>query len=243
MEFVALGIGDAFSQHYYSSCLMIHHQGAQLLLDCPHPIRKIMYEAGQTSGIAMDVDTIDAVLLTHLHADHASGIEGLGFYGRHVIQRQLTLAAHPDVLGGLWSGQLEHVMAPLCDPPADRRRFSDYFNAIELSDTAETAIGPFAVQCRKTRHHVPTTAFRIRAGGRTLGYSADTAFDPELIDWLSAADLIIHESNYGSHTPYESLLALPQALRDKMRLIHLPDDFDRDASRIEPLRQGRRYII
>jgi ribonuclease BN (tRNA processing enzyme) len=26
-----------------------------------------------------------------------------------------------------------------------------------------------------------------------LGYSADTAYDPTLIDWLADADLIIHE--------------------------------------------------
>ncbi|HEY8427763.1 MAG TPA: hypothetical protein VIL20_05285, partial [Sandaracinaceae bacterium] len=93
------------------------------------------------------------------------------------------------------------------------------------------------------RHHIPTTAFRIRAGGRTLGYSADTAFDPSLIAWLAEADLVVHETNYGIHTPYASLATLPAELRAKMRLIHYPDDFDLAASRIEPLVQGRRYAV
>ena len=45
------------------------------------------------------------------------------------------------------------------------------------------------------------------------------------------------------HTPYDRLAALPAALRSRMRLIHYSDDFDLDASVIEPLRQGRIYPV
>ncbi|HLM42348.1 MAG TPA: ribonuclease Z, partial [Myxococcaceae bacterium] len=103
--------------------------------------------------------------------------------------------------------------------------------------------GPFSIECRRTYHHLPTTALRIRAAGRSLGYSADTAFDEDLIQWLAEADLVVHETNYGVHTPYEKLAALPAELRAKMRLIHYPDDFDLGASNIEPLVQGRRYTV
>jgi len=105
--------------------------------------------------------------------------------------------------------------------------------------------GPFSIECRKTIHHVPTTALRVRhaASGRTLGHSADTAFEPALIEWLARADLVVHETNYGVHTPYEKLAALPEDLRARMRLIHYPDDFDLAASVIEPLHQGRVYHV
>ena len=82
---------------------------------------------------------------------------------------------------------------------------------------------------------------KIRAGGRCLGISADTSYDPFLIDWLSEADMIVHETNLGIHTPYESLAALPETLRRKMRLTHYTDDFDLAASIIEPLVPGRSY--
>jgi hypothetical protein len=91
---------------------------------------------------------------------------------------------------------------------------------------------------------VPTTALLVRAGGRCLGYSADTAYDPGLIEWLAAADLVIHETGEGGlHTPYADLAALPAGLRAKMRLIHYPDDFNLTASTIEPLSQGRCYEV
>jgi len=84
---------------------------------------------------------------------------------------------------------------------------------------------------------------KIRAGNATLGYSADTSFDPSLIEWLSDADLIIHETNVATHTPYARLAALPAPLRKKMRLIHYPDDFDPASSCIECLEQGRPYVV
>ena len=57
------------------------------------------------------------------------------------------------------------------------------------------------------------------------------------------ADLIVHETNYGAHTPYEKLAALPEAIRARMRLIHYPDDFDREGSVIASLSQGERVEV
>jgi ribonuclease BN (tRNA processing enzyme) len=91
---------------------------------------------------------------------------------------------------------------------------------------------------------VPTSALLIEAAGVRLGYSADTAFDPELIEFLSTADLIIHETNFGpAHTPYADLAALPAELRARMRLIHYPDSLDLEASVIQPMRQGEVVLV
>ena len=67
--------------------------------------------------------------------------------------------------------------------------------------------------------------------------------DPALIDWLDESDIIIHETNEGIHTPYGDLAALPKAQREKMRLIHYPDNLDLKRSRIPPLAQGREYSV
>jgi ribonuclease BN (tRNA processing enzyme) len=119
----------------------------------------------------------------------------------------------------------------------------DLFDLRPLDESRATAFGPFAIECRRTIHPIPTFALRIRAGGRCLAYSCDTSYDPSLIEWLAEGDLIIHETNRGLHTPYERLAALPEHLRGRMRLIHYPDDFPVDASAIEPLRQGRLYRV
>jgi ribonuclease BN (tRNA processing enzyme) len=241
------GVGDAFSARYYSSCLAVEADGSWLLIDCAHPIRKVLREASSSVGVAFDLDRVAGVALTHLHADHCSGLEMLGFYSRFVLNRRACLLAHPLVSARLWdahlAGGMETALQERGQPPVVRR-FEDFFELVPLSESKAVTFGPFSIVCRQTVHTVPTTALLVRAGGRCLGYSADTAFDPGLIDWLAGADLIVHETNPGLlHTPYEDLAALPQALRAKMRLIHYPDNFDVDQSVIEPLHQGRLYLV
>ena len=76
LSFLPVGVGDAFSAEHYSSCVAVESEGAWLLIDCPHPIRKMLREAGGRAGIELDVDTFGGIVLTHLHADHSSGLEG-----------------------------------------------------------------------------------------------------------------------------------------------------------------------
>lgn len=246
LSFTAVGVGDAFSALYYSSCLLVEHGGARLLIDCPHPIRKMLAEAGAATGADLDLDSVEAVVLTHLHADHASGLEGYGYFSHFVLKRRARLLVHPAVQERLWDGHLaagmECLMSP-ADHHVHARGLDDYFDIGPLEVERPVTCGPFAIQCRRTVHHVPTTALKISAGGLTLGYSADTCFDPALIEWLSAADLIVHETNFGVHTPYQDLVALPAPLRARMRLIHYPDQFDTSGSVIEALQQGRRYAV
>lgn len=246
LSFIPLGVGDAFSALHYSSCLAVEAEDQVLLVDCPHPIRKMMREASLATGVPLDVDRVSAVALTHLHADHASGLESMGYFSFFVLRRKLELLTHPAVAERLWEGHLAAGMECLIEKRGEApndKHFDDYFEHTPLSTEAAVRHGPFLIESRMTYHHVPTTALRIHAGGRCLGYSADTAFDEGLIHWLSRADLVIHETNYGVHTPYEKLAALPAELRARMRLIHYPDDFDTEASVIEPLRQGRRYTV
>jgi ribonuclease BN (tRNA processing enzyme) len=238
-----LGVGDAFSARHYSSCFALQAGDQWLLVDCPHPIRKILREGSAAAGFSLDVPQLEALVLTHLHGDHASGVEGLGFYCRFILGKRIPLIAAPEVLADLWPRYLAGSMewsAQLGGAPPVRRTLEEFFEIIPLQAGASVSVGPFTICGRLTVHNIPTMALTVQAAGRTVGYSADTAFDPTLIAWLSGADLIIHEASGGfMHTPYESLAGLPEPLRKKMRLIHCPDDFNAAASAIEMLRQGQ----
>jgi ribonuclease BN (tRNA processing enzyme) len=246
MRITALGTGDAFSATRYSSCLLVEHDGTRLLVDCPHPIRKVLRES--THG-RVDVGDIDGVVLTHLHGDHASGLEGFAWFCRFALQRPMTLWAHPAVAAHVWE-QLRGSMSELLhvdedNRPHHRSRLSaeDLLRIIALSTETPTTIGPLRVECRMTIHHIATTALRFHASGASFGYSSDTAFDEALIAWLSSCDAVIHETNLGAHTPYEKLAALPAPLRDKMKLIHWPDGFDDDERAIAVLHDGDTFDI
>jgi ribonuclease BN (tRNA processing enzyme) len=249
---IPLGVGDAFTAHHYTSSLLLGTTGEWLLIDCPHPVRKMLREGTAKAGLPqpLDLDCISAAAVSHLHADHCCGLEDFGYYSRLALGRRAKLLMHPESSARLWDGLLAAGMGTVqvkAEAPILQKHLDDYFKLIDLSESAPVQLGPFAIECRRTIHSVPTYAFRIRVAGRVLGYSADSAFDPALIDWLGVADLVVHEVTFtrhtGVHTPYEKLTSLAEPIRSKMRLTHYPDDFDVRASVIEPLQQGRLYEV
>jgi ribonuclease BN (tRNA processing enzyme) len=237
LKLIPLGVGDAFTALHYTTCLALGVEEQWLLIDCPHPVRKMWREASLAAlGTPIDLDKVVGVAITHLHADHASGLEDLAYFNYFILKRRPLWLAHHDVSAHLWSGLLSAGMGRnrlTPDGVSTRRQLSDYVDLIPLSTIKPVEFGPFTIECRPTKHSIPTTAMKIQAAGR--------------IEWLSPADLIVHEATSlpesEVHTPYRHLATLPEDLRKKMRLSHLPDNFDEASSVIEVLKEGRCYTV
>jgi ribonuclease BN (tRNA processing enzyme) len=240
-----VGVGDAFTARYHNACLLFRAGATQLLVDAPPALARALRDLSlaRPGEPAVGLDDVDHVLITHLHGDHVGGLEQLLFWRRFVTKRRAVLHAAPEVLSGLWDTRLRGGMEVLMETPGGPTRslrLDDYADVAPLAP-GENRIGDLVLEHRPTIHHIPTTALRIRAGSRMLGYSADTAFDPGLVAWLAESDLFFHETNLGVHTPLASLVALPADVRARMRLIHYPDFHDVDTSPIPCAREGQRY--
>lgn len=240
LEVLALGVGDTFSTKHNTTALLLRAGDEYLAIDCPDSYLKVLSQGLMKCGWPTAPADINRMVLTHVHGDHMNGLEGLGFYRHFVDRKKVLLLAVAEVKAPLWEHRLQASMGQLWDGSKFQTlSFDDYFEYEALHWEREIRVGPFSIRARRTIHHVPTSALLVSAGGRTLGYSADTAFDPTLIDFLSVADLIIHETNHGpAHTAYESLLTVDAQVRRKMRLIHYSDFFDVDASEIAVVREG-----
>lgn len=236
-EVHVLGVGDTFSEYNAPSSLLLLQGGFHLAIDCPDIYARVLREASKG---AIEVRQIHDVLLTHVHGDHMNGLEGLGFSKHFKEGKRLRLHASPEVLDALWEQRLKISMGSLWTGTREQNmQFEDYFEAHFLDWQGVNQIGPFQVELKRTRHHVTTSALKISSQGRTLGDSSDTSFDPALLEWLSEADLIIHETNLGpAHTPLSALLALPELLRSKLRLIHYQDGLETQTLPIRALRAG-----
>src|SRR6516164_123353 len=105
---IPLGVGEAFSARHYTSCLALGVDDEWLLIDCPHPIRKMLREGSIQAGLpkVLDVDRIRAVAVSHLHADHCCGLEDFGYYSFFALNRRAKLLMHPEASARLWNGLL-----------------------------------------------------------------------------------------------------------------------------------------
>lgn len=239
-----VGVGDAFTARYYNACLLVEAGDLRLLIDAPPALARALRDLSRASDISVGLDDIDHVLITHLHGDHCGGLEQLLFWRRFVTGRKTTLHAIPEVLAGLWDTRLRGGMDTLMNPDGTHSRLelADYADVRPLAP-GRTQLGPLELEWRRTIHHIPTSALRMRVGARTLGYSADTSFDPTLVAWLAASDLFFHETNFGVHTPLDRLAELPAEVRGRMRLIHYPDLLEPDTAPIACAREGDCLVL
>lgn len=242
-----VGVGDAFTSKYHNACLLFEGAGERLLVDAPPALARALADLGAQGGERVSLGDVDRVLVTHLHGDHVGGLEQLLYFRRFVTGKKCSVYAMPEVLSGLWDTRLRGGMEWLMDASGERHRMrlEDYADVVPLGP-GRTSIGPFEVEHRPTIHHVPTSALRVRLAERpraAVGYSADTSFDPLLVAWLAEADLFFHETNHGVHTPLASLLGVPASERERMRLIHYPDDLDPDTAPIRGAHEGDRYAV
>ncbi len=131
--------------------------------------------------------SIDAVFLSHLHADHC-----LDLCGYHVL-----IKYHPDGPGPrvpVWGpvGTADRLAAAY-GLPADPG-MSDEFDFREYD--GPVTVGPFVVDPVPVTHPVPAFGLRVRADGRTLGYTGDTGPCDGVDSLAEGADLFLAEASF-----------------------------------------------
>ncbi|MBT8484627.1 MAG: MBL fold metallo-hydrolase [Phycisphaerales bacterium] len=242
MRLLIIGVGDAFTRVGFGSSGLLETASGFLLIDCPDLIHRALHEAATRAGWPVDASRIDDIIVTHLHGDHCNGLESFGF-ARRIARLTSPTVPRPrlhvtaDVAARLWERLAPAMQAPLGEERDSR--LDDYFDVRILTPGVEATIAGVTVTARTTRHPIPTIGVMITDDDGGLAWSGDTPYEEAHIEFLSDADVIVHESNRGiAHTPIESLNALPAELRRRMRLIHLPDDFDPACTDIRRLHAG-----
>jgi ribonuclease BN (tRNA processing enzyme) len=242
MRVLILGVGDAFTRLHFGSSALIEGPEGYVLLDCPDPIHRVLHEATTRAGWRVDASGIDDILLTHLHGDHCNGLESFGF-ARGILRAGVSAdRPRPRIhTSRAAADRLWERLAPAMDGAGSPtpRTLDTFYEIREIEPGTTTTVAGLQVRCRLTQHPLPTLGLLISDGPSTLGWSSDTPFDQGHVDWLSAADMIVHECNHPPmHTPLASLEGLPAEITAKLRLNHIPDDFDRSATTLKALQAG-----
>ncbi len=135
-------------------------------------------------------ESIDAVVISHMHADHFIDIIPLRYalrYGARTNDRRVRLLLPP---GG--TEILHGMVTPFA---GEAGAFLDDVFAIETYDAAASVtIGDVAVTFAPTKHYIDCYAMRFALPGIALVYSADTAPDDAVATFARDAAFLLCEA-------------------------------------------------
>jgi ribonuclease BN (tRNA processing enzyme) len=168
-----------------ASCYLVEHDGHRIVLDMGNgafgPLQR-----------HVDVLDVDAVVLSHLHADHCLDLTAYYVWRRY---RPEGPAHAIPVLGPTDTADRLARAYDLSPEPGMHGEF--VFRVHE----PVTEIGPFRITTAPANHPVEAYSIRVDAGGKSLAFSGDTGVCDELVALSRGADLALFEASFLSRYP------------------------------------------
>jgi ribonuclease BN (tRNA processing enzyme) len=233
MKITFLGSGSAFSMKNFQNNAVVENNGKRLLIDCGTDIRFSLAEQG------LSFKDIDAVYLSHLHADHIGGIEYLAFCSyfspKNVMPNRIKLFGNSGVLDRAWSETLRGGLASIQGKVVD---LYDYFEVIPVDNNHSFYWEGIKFDLVQTVHImdgysiVPSFGLMIGSCDSTdvVYYTSDAQFCPfQIQTFYDQASIIFQDCETypfksGVHANYSDLMTLDDKTKAKMWLMHWNDN-------------------
>ena len=181
MRLTVLGCAGSFpGPEAACSAYLVEAQGFRLLID---------FGSGSLSALQRyaDMESVDAIILTHLHCDHM--LDACTYV---VVRRYAPDGPRPPLPVYAPMGAAERISAAYS---SDNEAIDDVYTFYGLQP-GTFPIGPFSVTVDRVNHPVETYGVRIEQGGRVFAYSSDTAPCEPLVRLAAGADLFLCEASY-----------------------------------------------
>jgi len=216
-----LGSGHGFDPRQRTAGFVLWINKRGIMVDPPLNSRGILQMNGVPSRL------IDSMIITHCHADHDSGA-----LQKLLEETQISFITTPLILTSFLKKY--SALTGLSE---------DYIRRLFVFRPA--IIGePFGIHGGEIRffysiHTIPCIGFEVYYGGKSMFYSGDTCYDPNLIQsmkdrqlipperadfWINFKwhhNLILHEAGVPPiHTPVAVLSALPEDVKTRVYLVH-----------------------
>jgi ribonuclease BN (tRNA processing enzyme) len=220
---------------------LVEEDGFALLLDCGNGVfSKLRHYR--------DYVDVDAVLISHLHADHFLDLVPFS-YALQYAPRQQPVAvggwpgtsrpAHPQLYAPMGAGEVfRHLVACWGHEELIERAFelSEYDGPDSLS------LGPFTVRFCEVPHYTRTFAVELSVNGGRFTYSADCSPNDQLVRFAHDTDLLLIEATLprpertgvrGHLTPSEAGEHGSRARVGRLVITHISDELDERWARAE----------
>lgn len=182
MQITPIGIWGGYPKaNEATSSFLLEHDGFHCLIDCGSGVLSSLQNY-------VTLDVLDAVVISHYHADHIADIGSLQF--SRLIDFYLGKSAAVLPIYGHARDKVDF----------DKLSYEGRTVGIEISEDESIQIGPFNVTFCRTVHPVYCLAIKFSIGDRLIVLTADTEWRDELVDFACGADVLISEANlYEEH--------------------------------------------
>ncbi|MEU3046021.1 MULTISPECIES: MBL fold metallo-hydrolase [unclassified Streptomyces] len=184
MKLTVVGCSGSFpSVESACSSYLVEADGFRLLLDMGNGA---LGELQRHCGLY----DLDAIFLSHLHADHC--IDMCGYFVARYYRHDGGRCPAIPVYGP--EGTEQRLTTAYADTPSPSS-MSEVFDFRTL-EPGGFRIGPFAVRTERVPHPVEAYAIRLEHGGRSLTYSGDTGASTALDELARGTDLYLCEASF-----------------------------------------------
>lgn len=235
LKMTFLGSGSAFSvgpENFHSN-ILLQLENDTLLLDAGSDLRHSLRDQKLSH---LDIKN---VYISHLHGDHAGGLEWLALstYFDPQYKGRPNLFVSEQIIDDLWNKTLSGGLSTIENK---RPAIDIYFNPLSIKDKGSFFWHGIEFKLIKTIHYcsdfklMPTYGLIFSCNKVKILFTADTQNTPDhLTSYYEEADIIFHDCETSSnkstvHAHYSELKLLPEPIKNKMWLYHynpgaLPD--------------------
>lgn len=222
-ELVFVGTGEAFDGELPTSSLLYRGRRT-ILLDCGYAVPHALWR------ITRNPDVIDAITISHSHADHSFGLPPLvAWMKRAGRTRPLFVIGQRGIEP--WLNQLLEMGYPTAG-----LGFRFPIVPLELVPGSPIHVGPIELSSAYSLHGVDNLAVRVSDGSTSFCYSGDGAPSEATRLLFQGANVLVHECltvsrNVEGHATLRVVVDLAEACQVKMLcLVHVAEE-EREAMR------------
>lgn len=242
MDIQMLGTGSAFAKTFFNNNALIYSGGRILLIDCGHTAPKMLHRLG------ISPDDIDAILISHIHADHVGGLEELAFKYKFTYKTRKPLYIAETLVESLWQHSLRGGLEQ-----EHYDSLQHFFDVRPLPEgTRVELLSGLRAELLRTDHIPNKYSYSILLND-SFFYTADMKFNPELLAKLvreRGVTTIFHDCQLHApgtvHACLPQLLTLPDDIQERIRLMHYGDDqpdFIGKTGKMTFVDQHKRYTL
>lgn len=224
-----IGVGSAFAGPKLGQSNMLIESGEKkLLVDCGCRCQDMLAQA------KVSLDQIDAVYITHLHADHVGGMEWMAFctFFPPNLKRP-ALFGIDTLLQQLWNNSLSGGLESI---QGEDTTLSTFFDVRAIRGNGMFEWEGMKFRPVQTVHVIGGYLIKHSYGlmitspeDRTTFITGDTQFAPvQLQDFYTKADVIFHDCENGFptgvHAHFDQLKSLHPDIKKRMWLYHYNTD-------------------